>query len=138
MYTYHVKSSLVVLLFFAAHISRPGLRPAHRPMSDHFAIVPRAFSDRFFGAISAFHACDGQSWPPSVSWWQPGCGMGFEEISLFRHLHAEGVPYRFYFMFEYVITRAGRGGECHKGRVAFEEACGMLAYVGELRPPITG
>ena len=106
-------------------------------MSDQFALVPRDFADRFFAAMSTFYACDGQSWPPPVSWLQLGCGQGFEETVLFRHLHAARVPYRNYFMFEYVIARGSRGGLCYLGDVTFGEACNVLEHAGEFRPPIT-
>ena len=107
-------------------------------MSDHFAIVPRAFSDRFFAAMSTFYACDGQSWPPAEPWWQPRCRGGFfEETVQFRHLHASGVPYRIYFMFEYVVTRGALGGWCILGHRTFDEACQLLALAGEFQPPFT-
>lgn len=105
-------------------------RPTRRPMSDQFAMVPRAFSDRFFNAVTSFYACDGQSWPPSVSWWQPGCRIGFEESVLFRHLHASDVPYRYYGMFQYKITRGALGGACHLAQVAFDETCNLLGIAG--------
>lgn len=104
-------------------------------MSDQFAMVPRALSDRFFAAITSFYECDGKSWPPPVSWWQPGCRIGFEESVLFRHLHASQVPFRTYFMFEYTITRGELGGVCYLGHVTFGEACNVLAHTGEFRPP---
>ena len=106
-------------------------------MSDQFALVPRDLADRFFAAISAYYACDGQSWPPPVSWWQPECGQPFDEGVLFRHIHAARVPYRLYYMFEYTIVRGSRGGLCQLGDVTFGEACGFLSYTGEFRPPIT-
>lgn len=130
-----------------AHIALPHTLRYHaipyrtrlRPMSDHFAMVPRAFSDRFFAAIGAFYACDGRSWPPAESWWQPRCRGGFfEETVQFRHLHASGVPYRVYFMFEYVITRGALGGWCILGQHTFGEACQLLELAGEFRPPFTG
>ena len=106
-------------------------------MSDQFALVPRDFADRFFAAVSTFYACDGQSWPPPVSWLQRGCGQGFEETVLFRHLHAARVPYRNYFMFEYVITRENLGGVCTQEDVTFGEACNLFEYTEEFRFPIT-
>lgn len=107
-------------------------------MSDQFAMVPRAFSDRFFAAISAFYACDGQSWPPPVTWWQPGCLDGFAETVLFRYLHASGVPYRTYFMFEYFITRGVLGGWCTLGHQMFGDVCQILTSAGEFRSPFSG
>lgn len=104
-------------------------------MSDQFALVPRALSDRFFAAVRAFYACDGQSWPPPASWWQPGCLGSIGESVLFRHLHATEVPYRTYFMFEYVITRGAYGGLCFNGGVAFHEACNLLQLARAFRPP---
>lgn len=112
------------------------LRLDRRPMSDQFAMVPRAFSDRFFNAVAAFYACDGQSWPPSVAWWQPGCRCGFEESVLFRHLHASDVPYRYYFMFQYKITRGALGGACHLAQVAFDEPCNLLTVAGAFGSPL--
>lgn len=98
-------------------------------------MVPRAFSDRFFKAITAFYACDDQSWPPPVPWWQPVCGGGFEESVLFRHLHAFNVPYRYYFMFEYEIARGVLGGMCQLGQTIFGEVCTLLERVGAFRSP---
>lgn len=110
-----------------------------RPMSDHFALVPRALADGFFSAVEAFYACDGSSWPPQESWWQPGChGMGFEESVLFRHIHASGVPYRYYTMFEYVVTRGASGGVCYLGGSVYTPACNVLGLSGALREPFSG
>ena len=106
-------------------------------MSDQFAMVPRNLAERFFSAITAFYACDGRSWPPPVTWWQPGCRVGFEESVLFRHLHASGIPHRTCFMFEYIITRGGLGGVCVHGESAFSEACGLLGLAGAFRSPFT-
>lgn len=90
-----------------------------RPISGDFALVPRAFAERYFSAVSAFHSCDAGSWPPREPWWQPDCGGGggFQESVLFRHLHANDVAYRPYPMFDYYIVQqpqrkdgGGRGG----------------------------
>lgn len=82
-----------------------------RPISDDFALVPRAFADRYFSAVSAFHSCDGGSWPPREAWWQPDCGGGgFQESVLFRHLHANDVAYRPYPMFGYYTVQPQREG----------------------------
>ncbi|CAM9671496.1 unnamed protein product [Ectocarpus sp. 6 AP-2014] len=96
------------------------------PISDHFALVPRAFSDRFFTAVKTFYTCDGQSWPPTVSWWQPECSGGFDESVLFRHLHTSNIPFRYYFNFEYIITRGELGGKCHLGETLHSESCSIL------------
>lgn len=88
--------------------------------------MPRAFADRYFSAVSAFHSCDDGSWPPDEPWWQPSCagGGGFQESVLFRHLHANDVAYRPYPMFDYYIAqrqredggvRAGGGGGGERG-----------------------
>lgn len=109
-----------------------------RPMSDHFALVPRSFSDRFFAAITTFYACDGSSWPPPTSWWQPDChGRGLEESVLFRYLHAAEVPYRSYSMFEYVVTRGERGGQCDFGKDAYMTACSLLGIANVLSPQVS-
>lgn len=98
-----------------------------RPLSDHFALVPRAFSDRVFMAVTAYYACDGSSWPPSAPWWQPGCnGQGFEESVLFRYLHASGVPYRLYPMFENVVARGRMDDACRVEEGTYTMACGLL------------
>lgn len=114
----------------------PMLHPVKRPIADQFAMVPRAFSDRFFKAITTFYACDEQSWLPPVPWWQPVCGGGFEESVLFRHLHASDVPYRYYLMFDYKITRGELGGMCQLGQAVFVEACTLLEMVGAFRSPL--
>eukprot|EP00752_Nemacystus_decipiens_P007447 g6656.t1 len=82
------------------------------PISDDFALVPRAFADRYFSAVSAFYSCDGHSWPPPEPWWQPDCsgGGGFQESVLFRHLHVNNVAYRPYTMFDYYTNGGGSGG----------------------------
>lgn len=111
-----------------------------RPMSDQFALVPRALSDRFFSAIGAFYACDGVSWPPPVSWWQPDChGMSFEESVLFRHIHAVGIPYRLFSMFEYVIARGEGGGVCKLGTSDYIHTCNVLVGLSTgmlIKPPL--
>lgn len=106
-------------------------------MSDHFALVPRAFADRFFLAVSAFYACDGSSWPPPTSWWQSECDLAFEESVLFRHLHVANVPYRFYSMFEYIVTRAEQGGRCHVGAYIYVTACSILEAAGMFQLPFS-
>lgn len=109
-------------------------------MSDQFALVPRALSDRFFSAVAAFYACDGVSWPPPVSWWQPDChGMSFEESVLFRHIHAVGIPYRLFSMFEYVIVRGEGGGVCKLGTSDYIHTCNVLVGLSTgilLKPPL--
>lgn len=107
-------------------------------MSDHFALVPRAFADRFFGAVSTFYKCDGASWPPPVSWWQPAYkSLGFEESVLFRHLHVAEVPYRFYSMFEFVLARGSWGAQCDLGSSTYTTACNLLGMSDILRPPFS-
>ena len=98
-----------------------------RPMADHFALVPRALSARFFAAVNGFYACDGETWPPKPSWFQPECfANSFSESVLFRHLHATNIPYRLYSLFEYVITRGSQGGVCDFGASAYILACTTL------------
>ncbi|CAM9453584.1 unnamed protein product [Ectocarpus sp. 12 AP-2014] len=177
------------------------------PMSTNFALVPRAFSDRFFSAVEAFHACDdgnGPSWPPGEAWWQPGCGEygqengngsgnvhsggnlhhsprggpaggggdfelrdwddggifhdnrgggrgeGFGESIVYRHLHASGVPYRPYPMFEYYavppyvrdgdvdggVARDTRSG-CEASTSDYFTGCVLLGTVGLFSPAYT-
>ena len=77
-------------------------------------------------AIRAFYTCDKQSWPPSQRWWQPECSQGFEESLLFRYLHAAEVPYRFYSMFEYAITRGELGGVCESGTTVYFDVCNLM------------
>lgn len=108
-----------------------------RPMSDHFALVPRSFSDSYFTAIRAFYTCDKQSWPPSRRWWQPECSQGFEESLLFRYLHAAEVPYRFYPMFEYVITRGELGGVCESGTAGYFDVCNLMKIGKGFQAPFT-
>ncbi|CAM9356811.1 unnamed protein product [Ectocarpus sp. 13 AM-2016] len=108
------------------------------PMSDHFALVPRKFSDRFFSAAKTFYACDGRSWPPPSSWWQPECAtIGFEESVLFRHLHASEIPYYFYPLFDFVITRGVIGGVCKLGFIVYSEVCSILGLWNALQPPFS-
>ncbi|CAM9232016.1 unnamed protein product, partial [Ectocarpus fasciculatus] len=107
------------------------------PMSDHFALVPRSFSDSYFTAIRTFYTCDKQSWPPSRRWWQPECSQGFEESLLFRYLHAEEVPYRFYSMFEYVITRGELGGVCESGTAGYFDICNLMEIGKGFQAPFT-
>lgn len=121
-----------------------------RPASDDFALVPRAFSDHFFSALSTFYACDDESspsWPPSNSWWSPHCdGKGFEESVLFQYLHASGVDYRMYPMFDYVLAHhvtldGGRqsGKQCGKRKSGyFTSTCLLLDAWGLLPPSLSG
>lgn len=111
----------------------------HRPMADHFALVPRRLADPFFLAISAYYSCEGPSWPPSTAWWQPAClGMGFEESVLFRYLHDAQIPYRFYSQFGYALARGGRGGRCDLGASNYMSACNLLSMAGMFWPPSSG
>ncbi|CAM9268601.1 unnamed protein product [Ectocarpus fasciculatus] len=177
------------------------------PMSTNFALVPRAFSDRFFSAVEAFHACDdgdGPSWPPAEAWWQPDCGEhgqengngsgeihsggnlhhsprggptgeggdfepkdwddssmfhdhrggsrgeGFGESIVYRHLHASGVPFRPYPMFEYyAVPPYVRDGDANGGRARntrsgceastsdYFTGCILLGTVGLFSPAYT-
>lgn len=108
-------------------------------MADHFALAPRALSDRFFATINGFYACDGVAWPPSSSWFQPECfGTAFEESVLFRHLHATDVPYRFYSMFEYMVTRGSRGAFCDLGAAVYLPACTTLGVWGAFNETFSG
>lgn len=104
-------------------------------MSDEFALVPRAFADRFFSAIEAFYACDGSSWPPSESWWRADCnGEDFEESVLFRYLHAMEIPYRVYPMFDYTTISTKDGGNCSLDKGTYSTAC-ILLGTSDLLPP---
>lgn len=108
-------------------IRQPHTRHSNRPMSDHFALVPRAFADRFFNAISTFYACDGVSWPPPAWWWTPACAKsGFEESVLFRYLHFVDIPYRHYSRFEYNQVRGGAGGLCKTGAGEYRTICNVM------------
>lgn len=106
-----------------------------RPVSDYFALVPRAYADQFFDAISAFYDCDNSSWLPPESWWQVGCMMaGFEESMLFRYLHAADIPYRHYPRFEFNLVRGASGGVCNSGGADHRVACTLLNMAGALSP----
>lgn len=124
-----------VVISYAASLCPPyALMTSPRPMADHFALVPRAFAERFFLAIAAYYECDGESWPPPASWWQPACGgMAFEESVLFRHLHKELIPYHFYPHFEYAIARGTRGGKCDLGSSTYITACNLLSMANMFR-----
>lgn len=97
--------------------------------------MPRAFADRFFLAVTTYYTCDGESWPPPTSWWQPACmGMGFEESVLFRYLHNAQVPYRFYSQFQYALARGVWGGKCDLGASNYIAACNLLSMAEMFSP----
>ncbi|CAM9489126.1 unnamed protein product [Hapterophycus canaliculatus] len=114
------------------------------PMNDDFSLVPWAFAERYFSAIAAFHSCDDGVWPPGESWW-PGQGCvrsgndeemhgtnGFPESVLFRHLHAQDVPYRPYSMFDYVVRSPSGGGGGGDGEPSYGTACALIGAAGLL------
>lgn len=124
-------------------------------MNDDFSLVPRAFAERYFSAIAAFHSCDDEVWPPGESWWQQDCVgtggdgekrgevNGFPESVLFRHLHAKDVAYKPYSMFDYYAVRSlsgsggserGGQGECAAGIAAegYGTACTLVGAAGLL------
>lgn len=120
--------------------SMPSSNDPSRPSSDDFALVPRAYSDRFFSTISTFYACDSSSWPPTGSWWNPRCdGKSLGESVLFRHLHASEVDYRVYPMFDYVPTlHEQEGSKCAKKKSAYASACVLLDTWGLVPPSFSG